>query len=615
MRPGQGVTFGNRYQLGSRIAIGGMGEVWEATDLVIGRQVAIKILKDEYMGDPGFLERFRAEARHAALVNHEGIANVYDYGEENGSAFLVMELVPGEALSTILERERVLPADQVMDIVAQTSAALSAAHRAGLVHRDIKPGNLLITPDHRVKITDFGIARIADQVPLTATGQVMGTVQYLSPEQASGQAATASTDIYSLGIVAYESLAGRRPFTGESQVAIAMAHINDQPSSLPVTVPEPVRNLVMASIAKDPKDRPESADAFSRAASALRDGQVQRAAQAVPAVLGQPGTQATAQLDQTQLINGTERATTVLSSPTERTGFDSLIGDTREQNAVGSDVTLIEDEEEEKKGGQWRWWLVGAIALLAIALGILSFALLNRSEPEPTLTPTPTQSEIEPTPTESEIEMISISASDFIGLTYEEAASELAALGLVPIRVEGNAATDEGDVGTVHDINPTGNVRPGASISVLVYTAPAALDAPATAPQVALQGTQIAVSGLDNSCPAGQPFEGFTVTTAWTGGPTEQHQTSNSSITLPIPNGATSVNVSYVRSCGGQDSPSSPATQFEINLPAPPAPNPGGADNNEGDTNNNGNPNTNANEDNGADGAAAANPEDTIPVP
>ena len=169
MRPGSGVTFGGRYELGNRIAIGGMGEVWEAVDRVIGRTVAIKILKDEYLGDPGFLERFRAEARHAALVNHEGIANVFDYGEEEGSAFLVMELVPGEPLSAIIDRDRTLSSDRVLDIVAQTASALHAAHSAGLVHRDIKPGNLLITPDGRVKITDFGIARIADQVPLTAT--------------------------------------------------------------------------------------------------------------------------------------------------------------------------------------------------------------------------------------------------------------------------------------------------------------------------------------------------------------------------------------------------------------------------------------------------------------
>ena len=284
MRPTQGVTFGGRYELDSRIAIGGMGEVWEATDHVIGRTVAIKILKDEYMGDPGFLERFRAEARHAALVNHEGIASVFDYGEEDGSAFLVMELVPGEALSTILERDGSLSTDKTLDIVAQTSAALQAAHAAGLVHRDIKPGNLLITPDGRVKITDFGIARIADQVPLTATGQVMGTVQYLSPEQASGHPASPATDTYSLGIVAYECLAGKRPFTGESQVAIAMAQINEQAPPLPPTVAVPVQNLVMAMIAKKPEERPASAAAVARAATALRRGDVAAAAAAVPAI-------------------------------------------------------------------------------------------------------------------------------------------------------------------------------------------------------------------------------------------------------------------------------------------------------------------------------------------
>src|ERR687898_1790334 len=227
MRTTQGVTFGGRYELDSRVAIGGMGEVWQAVDRVIGRTVAIKILKDEYLGDPGFLERFRAEARHAALVNHEGIANVFDYGEEDGSAYLVMELVPGEALSTILEREHVLSTDKVLDIVAQTAAALQAAHAAGLVHRDIKPGNLLITPDGRVKVTDFGIARLADQVPLTQTGQVMGTAQYLAPEQATGQTATGSSDIYSLGVIGYECLTGHRPFSGESQIAIALAQVND----------------------------------------------------------------------------------------------------------------------------------------------------------------------------------------------------------------------------------------------------------------------------------------------------------------------------------------------------------------------------------------------------
>jgi serine/threonine protein kinase len=315
MRPVAGLTFGGRYELSSRVAVGGMGEVWEATDLVIGRPVAIKILKDEYLGDPGFLERFRAEARHAALVNHEGIANVYDYGEEDGSAFLVMELVPGEPLSSILEREHTLPPDRVLDVVSQTAMALQAAHAAGLVHRDIKPGNLLVTPDGRVKITDFGIARITDQVPLTATGQVMGTVQYLSPEQASGQPASPATDIYSLGIVAYEALAGHRPFTGESQVAIAMAQINDTPPDLPASIPEPVRRLVMACIAKAPSDRPTTAALLARAAQALRRGDVLAAASAVPAVLP-------AGVAAPTMALATESATTVMPA---QPGFETTL--------------------------------------------------------------------------------------------------------------------------------------------------------------------------------------------------------------------------------------------------------------------------------------------------
>ena len=364
MRPTQGATFGGRYELDSRIAIGGMGEVWEATDHVIGRTVAIKILKDEYMGDPGFLERFRAEARHAALVNHEGIASVFDYGEENGSAFLVMELVPGEALSTILERDGQLSTDKTLDIVAQTSAALQAAHSAGLVHRDIKPGNLLITPDGRVKITDFGIARIADQVPLTATGQVMGTVQYLSPEQASGHPASPATDTYSLGIVAYESLAGKRPFTGESQVAIAMAQINEQPPPLPPTVATPVQNLVMAMIAKKPDERPATASAVARAATALRRGDVAAAAAAVPAVAG--GVIGRRRRDAAARTADATSATRLLTEP----------GIVADPDGVGPD-------EQKRKRSPWTWPLIALIALLLLVLGGTLWAIFANNGDDP----------------------------------------------------------------------------------------------------------------------------------------------------------------------------------------------------------------------------------------
>jgi len=270
MKPEAGQLYGERYRLVDRIAIGGMGEVWRAHDEVILRDVAVKILKPEFMGDPGFLERFRVEARHAARVDHVGIADVYDYGEGSGSAYLVMEIVSGDSLARIIEKRIKLSEIEVLSIVEQTAKALHAAHEDGLVHRDIKPGNLLITPAGKVKITDFGIARVADQVALTATGQVMGTVQYLSPEQATGKPATPSTDIYSLGIVAYEALTGRRPFNGESQMIIAMAQINDKPPAMGDEIDKRVQELVLTCLAKKPNQRPGSALDLSNRAKALR---------------------------------------------------------------------------------------------------------------------------------------------------------------------------------------------------------------------------------------------------------------------------------------------------------------------------------------------------------
>lgn len=185
---------------------------------------------------------------HGSIM--KAVARVYDYGEADGTAFLVMELVSGEPLSTVLRQESPLPPDQVLDVIAQTAHALHAAHEVGLIHRDIKPENLLITPDGRVKITDFGIARAADEVPFTATGHVMGTVQYISPEQVSGRPVTAASDIYSLGVVAFEAIAGHRPFTGESPVAIALVQMNDAPPPMPPGVPRLVQDLILSYMAR-----------------------------------------------------------------------------------------------------------------------------------------------------------------------------------------------------------------------------------------------------------------------------------------------------------------------------------------------------------------------------
>jgi serine/threonine-protein kinase len=269
-----------RYQLDYRIASGGMGEVWAGTDTMLGRPVAVKLLSTQHAGDEQFRARFRAEARYAASLSHPGITRVFNYGENSplGGPYLVMELVNGEPLSQILERVGRLSAYNTMDVVAQAARALDVAHNAGIVHRDIKPGNLLIMGDGTTKITDFGIAKARESGDphLTATGIVMGTAMYVSPEQATGAPVTGASDIYSLGVVAYECLAGEPPFVAEQPLAIAIMHKHDPVPPLPSDVPRPVSELVMAMLAKTPEGRPETAlhvaDRAEVIMSALRRG-------------------------------------------------------------------------------------------------------------------------------------------------------------------------------------------------------------------------------------------------------------------------------------------------------------------------------------------------------
>lgn len=263
MRPTAGLVLGNRYRLVRQIAVGGMGEVWVAHDQSLARDVAAKVLKEEYAGNEDFLERLRTEARNAAGLSHENIAQLFDYGEQDGSGFLILELVVGEPMSDLLEREPVLPLRRLLPILSQAARGLHAAHVGGVVHRDVKPGNILLEHGVTVKITDFGVSLGANQVPMTAAGMVMGTAQYLSPEQAIGRAATGASDIYALGIVAYESLVGHRPFTGATAVDIAVAHVNETVPPLPSTVHKGLATLVMQMLEKDPEKRPRSAAALA----------------------------------------------------------------------------------------------------------------------------------------------------------------------------------------------------------------------------------------------------------------------------------------------------------------------------------------------------------------
>ncbi|RVW02321.1 serine/threonine-protein kinase [Rhodococcus spongiicola] len=272
-----GSVISGRYRLQRLIATGGMGQVWEATDSRLDRRVAVKVLKAELSSDPEFLERFRTEARTTAQLNHPGIAGVYDYGETRDSsgaptAYLVMELVSGEPLNAVLARVGRLSVQHALDMLEQTGRALQVAHSAGVVHRDVKPGNILITPTGQVKITDFGIAKAVDASPVTRTGVVMGTAQYIAPEQALGQEATAASDVYALGVVGYEVLSGNRPFGSGGTLTVAMKHVQDAPEPLPDDLPAPVRELIDITLTKDPATRYASGGEFADAVATVRAG-------------------------------------------------------------------------------------------------------------------------------------------------------------------------------------------------------------------------------------------------------------------------------------------------------------------------------------------------------
>ena len=287
--------LGDRYELHQLIAAGGMGQVWRGTDVALHRPVAIKVLRSEYTGDPSFLARFRAEAQHAASLSHPNIAAVFDYGEEvaqDGTgetmAYLVMELVEGEPLSALVAREGALGTDTTLSLLRQTAFGLGEAHRAGLVHRDVKPGNILVRPDGTVKITDFGIAWSARSVALTRTGQVIGTPQYLSPEQAEGRLASPASDVYALGLIGYECLTGHPAFDGDNAVTIAPKQVRQDPEPLPADLPPDVRRLIGRALAKDAAGRFPDGAAFTAAIDDILAGRPLEAPPATIAVAAIP---------------------------------------------------------------------------------------------------------------------------------------------------------------------------------------------------------------------------------------------------------------------------------------------------------------------------------------
>jgi hypothetical protein len=442
------LVLGGRYELAERVGAGGFSEVWRAADLVLARPVAVKLPYPGFIQDDEALARFRAEARNAGRLSHENVARVYDYGEPDppNPPFLVLELIDGPPLSVLL-RDGPLAPDRTARLLAQAAAGLAAAHQAGLIHRDIKPGNLMIAPGGIVKVTDFGISYAAGSAPLTATGLVYGTPAYLAPERATGASASAAGDLYSLGIVGYQCLTGELPFTGDP-LQLALAHRDRPLPPLPGSVPAALAALIAALTAKDPTGRPGSAAEVARYAAALagRLGPARRPAvpvqapavpvQAPPGLAQPPGPEAPPAAGPRWAAAGAD------DQPTPHQPQPGRAGPRRRSGA-----------------------LAAALATAALAGGIF---LAGQAGPMPT-PPAVAGPSATHRPADPRVRLVDVHRGALIGQPVTAAAKLLRRHGLkVRVRWQFSAAAP---AGTVLAVQPAGP-RPAGSVITLIGAVP-----------------------------------------------------------------------------------------------------------------------------------------------
>jgi eukaryotic-like serine/threonine-protein kinase len=377
-----GRLISGRYRLIAPVGEGGMATIWRAVDEQLDREVAVKLLREQFGSDAGFAARFRQEARAAGSLSHPNIVPVYDYGTDtDGSQFIVMQLVEGDNLATLLRERSVLETDDAVRVALGVASALEAAHRRGLVHRDVKPGNILITDDGDVKVTDFGIARAVAEASMTVTGTTLGSVHYFSPEQARGDEVTGASDVYALGIVLYEMLTGRRPFEGDSAAGVALKRLNEDPPP-PSTyrpVPSGLSAIVMRALQREPRDRFPDAGSFAEALRVWQKDPAAGAAAAVAAGAGLPPPAAPIPASGEPTVYVPPR----VAMPSDRR--PSGVGPPSDRPP----------EEEEREGQPWWTWALALLAVLLLGLiGFLGVQILGSLGPGPTPTPSIEQVEV-----------------------------------------------------------------------------------------------------------------------------------------------------------------------------------------------------------------------------
>lgn len=421
------IVLNGRYALEQKIGEGGMAAVYRARDVRLNRRVAVKILHQHYANDPDFLKRFQHEAQAAAIFNHPNVVNVYDVGQDGSHHYIVMEYVDGINLKTLINREGPLLVANAVHIAEEIATGLEAAHRVGLIHRDVKPQNILVTPDTRVRITDFGIAKSYLSTAKTQTGMTFGTADYISPEQAQGQPASPQSDIYSLGVTLYEMLTGRLPFTGDSPVSVAMHHVSSPPPPIRqynAQVPPTLEALVFQAMAKDPAQRPASARDFAQMLRTYRNRADQQT-MVNPAPLPEPSAHA-------------------LHRPPSGPATSKPPGTTPGRGTIPAPRSAV-GKAPQQQGPGCGIFVVGMLVLVGVVSLVLLFStgsfdsLLAGFESRPTSTPTLnaltptslTEATVTPSPTSTPVPLVSVPS--VVGMTEQDARHELQQHQLVPV--------------------------------------------------------------------------------------------------------------------------------------------------------------------------------------